>query len=65
MKSRDFSRVSRVFCLGFRVVPVYNEVGFQNTSYEDLRTMSVQPQVGLSFLFDTAYRYQSNFQRYV
>lgn len=27
--------------------------------------MSVQPQVGLSFLFDTAYRYQSNFQRYV
>jgi PAS domain S-box-containing protein len=27
--------------------------------------MSVQPKVGLSFLFDTAYRYQSDFQRYV
>lgn len=27
--------------------------------------MSVQPQAGLSFLFDTAFRYQSDFQRYV
>lgn len=27
--------------------------------------MSVQPKVGLSFLFDTAYRYQPDFQRYV
>lgn len=27
--------------------------------------MSAQPKVGLSFLFDTAYRYQPDFQRYV